>query len=167
MNMKGILTMATLYEMTTQANELYELLQNDEIDEQVFLDTLEAIGTEEKIESYCQVIKELKGDLEKFKTESDRLTARMKTAKNSIDRMNDSLLSFLRASGQSKVKAGTFTVSIGTSKATNILDESLIPTEFKTPQPDKIDKTAIKKAIESGSAVAGAEIIINESVRIR
>ena len=159
--------MSTLYEMTAQASELYELLQNEEIDEQVFLDTLEAIGVEEKIEGYCQVIKELQGDFDKYKAEADRLTARMKTAKNGIDRMKDSLLTFLKVSGQSKVKAGTFAVSIGTSKQTNILDETLIPTEYKTPQPDKIDKTAIKKAIESGVDVAGAEIIINESVRIR
>ena len=153
--------------MTTQANELYDLLQNEVIDEQVFKDTLEAIGTDKKIESYCQVIKELQGDFDKFKAESDRLAARMKTTKNGIDRLKDSLLTFLRASGQDKVKAGTFSVSIGTSKATNILDESLIPSEYKTPQPDKIDKTAIKNAIESGLEVAGAEVIINEGVRIR
>ena len=159
--------MSTLYDMTIQANALYELLQNEEIDEQAFKDTLEAIGTEEKIEGYCQVIKELQGDFDKFKAEADRLTARMKTAKNGVDRMKDSLLAFLRASGQDKVKAGTFTVSIGTSNQTNILDETLIPTEYKTPQPDKIDKTAIKKAIESGVEVAGAEIIVNEGVRIR
>ena len=159
--------MATLYEMTTQASELYDLLQNEEIDEQTFLDTLECIGAEEKVEGYCQVLKELQADFDKFKAESDRLAARMKTAKNGIDRMKDSLLSFLKASGQSKVKAGTFTVSIGTSKATNILDENLIPVEFKIPQPDKVDKTAIKKAIESGTNVLGAEVVINESVRIR
>lgn len=159
--------MSTLYEMTVQASELYELLQNEDIDEQVFLDTLEAIGTNEKIESYCHVIKELQADFDKFKAEADRLTARMKTTKNGIDRMKESLLTFLRLSGQAKVKAGTFSVSIGTSKQTNILDEALIPTEYKTPQPDKIDKAAIKKAIESGVDVAGAEIIINEGVRIR
>lgn len=159
--------MATLYEMTAQASALYELLQAEEIDEQTFIDTLEAIGTEEKIEGYCQVIKELQSDFDKFKAESDRLTARMKTTKNGIDRMKGSLLTFLKASGQSKVKAGTFSVSIGTSKQTNIVDESLIPAEFKIPQPDKIDKTAIKKAIESGVEVAGVEILTNEGVRIR
>lgn len=157
----------TLYQMTIQASELYELLQGEIIDEQVFKDTLEAIGTEEKVEGYCQVIKELQGDLDKFKAESDRLAARMTTIKNNVERMKNSLLAFLQASGQDKVKAGTFTVSIGTSKQTNILDENLIPTEFKTPQPDKIDKMAIKRAIESGLDVAGAEVIINEGVRIR
>ena len=153
--------------MTAQANALYEMLQAEEIDDQTFKDTLEAIGTNEKVEAYCQVIKELQGDFDKYKAEADRLAARMKTAKNGIDRMKDSLLTFLQVSGQDKVKAGTFTVSIGTSKATNILDEALIPSEYKTPQPDKIDKTAIKKAIESGLEVAGAEVIINEGVRIR
>ena len=159
--------MSTLYQMTAQAGELYELLQGEIIDEQTFIDTLEAIGTEEKIEGYCQVIKNLQADLDMFKAEADRIADRMKPIKNNIDRMKESLLAFLKASGQDKVKAGTFAVSIGTSKATNILDEALIPTEYKTPQPDKIDKTAIKKAIESGLTVAGAEIIINEGVRIR
>jgi hypothetical protein len=56
---------------------------------------------------------------------------------------------------------------VGTSKQTNILDESLVPAEFKIPQPDKIDKKAIKDAIENGQAIEGAEIVINESVRIR
>ena len=159
--------MATLYEMTAQASELYELLQNEEIDEQTYLDTLEAIGTEEKVEGYCQVIKELQADLDKFKAESDRLAARIKTTKNGIDRMKNSLLTFLSVSGQSKVKAGTFSVSVSTSKQTNIIDESLIPAVFKIPQPDKIDKKAIKDAIEGGNIVEGAEIVINESVRIR
>lgn len=159
--------MATLYEMTAQAKELYELLQAEEIDEQTFLDTLEAIGTDKKVEGYCQVLKELQADFEKFDAEEKRLAARKSTVKNGIDRLKKSLLEFLKVSGQSKVEAGTFTVSVGTSKATNIINESLIPSEFKIPQPDKIDKTAIKKAIESGTEVLGAEIIINESVRIR
>ena len=167
MNTKEVKQMATLYQMTAHASELYELLQNEEIDEQTFKDTLEAIGTEEKIEGYCQIIKNLQADLDMFKVEADRIADRMKPIKNNIDRMKDSLLAFLRASGQDKVKAGTFSVSIGTSKQINILDEALIPNEYKTPQPDKIDKTAIKKAIESGVVVLGAEIIINEGVRIR
>ena len=86
--------MASLFEMTSQASELYELLQSDIIDEQTFNDTLEAIGTGEKVEGYCQVIKELQGDFDKFKAESDRLAARMTTIKNNVERMKKSLLYF-------------------------------------------------------------------------
>lgn len=160
--------MSTLYQMTAQAGELYELLQGEIIDEQTFKDTLEAIGTEEKIEGYCQVIKNLQADLDMFKAEADRIADRMKPIKNNIDRMKESLLAFLKASGQDKVKAGTFAVSIGTSKATNILDEALIPNQYKTVETViKIDKNAIKSDIDNGVKVAGAEIIINEGVRIR
>lgn len=38
----------TLYEMTGAAARLYDLLQNGDIDEQVYADTLEAIGAEDR-----------------------------------------------------------------------------------------------------------------------
>lgn len=159
--------MGTLYEMTIQANSLYELLQDEMIDEQTFTDTLQAMGADEKIENYCKVIKELQSDFEKFKNESDRLSARMKTIKNGIDRMKSALLDFLIATNQEKVKSGTFVVSIGKSEQTNIIDETLIPSNFKIPQPEKIDKIAIKKAISEGVTVPGAEIVQNQNIRIR
>ena len=67
--------MATIYELTEQANALYNLLQAEEIDEQTYNDTLEAMGAGEKVESYCKVIKQLQSDAEMYKTEIDRLTA--------------------------------------------------------------------------------------------
>lgn len=159
--------MATLFEMTQQAHDLYELLQGEIIDEQTFKDTLEAIGTEEKIEGYCQVIKNLQADLDMFKAEADRIAERMKPIKNNIDRMKESLLTFLKVSGQEKVKAGTFSVAVSRTEQTKVIDETLIPAQYKTPQPDKISLTAIKSAIKNGEVVNGAEIVINEGVRIR
>ena len=73
-----------LYEMTAAANELYALLTADEIDEETVKDTLEAMGTEEKLESCCVVIRELEADAEKFKKEKDRLAARQKTIKQRL-----------------------------------------------------------------------------------
>ena len=81
--------------------------------------------------------------------------------------MKTALLQFLTATGQEKVKTGTFSVSKSYSKAVNILDENSIPDEFKIEQAPKIDKTAIKKAIAAGNEVCGAEIVENESIRIR
>lgn len=159
--------MGTLFEMTAQANALYELLQAEEIDQQTFNDTLEAIGTNEKVESYCKVIKQLQSEVEMFKTEIDRLTARKKTMENGIDRMKNALLAFLQYSGQDKVKAGTFTVSTATTQAVNIIDESVIPCVYLVEQPPKISKDAIKKALKNGEQVNGAELINNMGVRIR
>ena len=159
--------MGTLYELTTQANALYELLQAEEIDEQTFNDTLEAIGAGDKVESYCKVIKQLQGEVEMFKTEIDRLTARKKTTENGIDRMKNALLAFLKFSGQDKVKAGTFIVSTATTQAVQITNESAIPCIYLVEQPPKVDKIGIKNALKAGEEVNGAELINNVGVRIK
>lgn len=159
--------MATLYQMTEETKSLYEMLENGDIDEQTLTDTMEAIGIDEKINSYCQVIKQLSTDVDMFAEEEKRVKERKQTLKNNVDRMKMALLQFLTATGQEKVKTGTFSVSKSYSKAVNILDENSIPDEFKIEQAPKIDKTAIKKAIASGNEVCGAEIVENESVRIR
>lgn len=159
--------MATLYELTETAKALYELLQTEEIDEQTFIDTLEAMGAGEKVESYCKVIKQCQSDIELFKSEIDRLTARKKTAENGVDRMKAALLMFMQQTGQDKVKAGTFAVSTATTQAVQITDENAIPRDYLVEQPPKIDKIGIKKALKNGETVTGAELVNNEGVRIR
>ena len=159
--------MATLYELTEQANALYALLQAEEIDEQTFADTLDAMGAGEKVESYCKVIKQLQSDVDMFKTEIDRLQARKKTAENGVDRMKNALLAFLQLSGQDKVKAGSFAVSTATTQAVQITNESDIPCVYLVEQPPKIDKAGIKTALKNGETVAGAELVNNVGVRIR
>ena len=51
--------MSTLYQMTAQAQFLYDLLENEEIDAQTLKDTLEGIGSNEKLESYIYIQKQL------------------------------------------------------------------------------------------------------------
>ncbi len=159
--------MATLYELTTQATALYEMLQAEIIDEQIFNDTLEAMGAGEKIESYCKIIKQFQSDADMFKTEIDRLTARKKTAENGVERMKAALLLFLQQTGQDKVKAGSFAVSTATTQAVNITDEKAIPCIYLVEQPPKIDKVGIKNALKAGEEISGAELINNTGVRIR
>lgn len=159
--------MATLYEMSRAAITLYDMLQAEEIDEQVVKDTIEGMGADEKVESYCKIIRQFEADAEAYKTEKQRFAEKQSQAENNIKRLKGNLLMFLTASQQDKIKSGVFTVSKSKSKAVNIIDETIIPDEYLKPQPPKIDKTAIKKAITDGIEVAGAEIITNESVRIK
>lgn len=159
--------MATLFEMTNTAKSLYELLQNDEIPEDAFYDTLEGIGANEKAESYCKIIRQFEADAEAFKSEKQRFSEKQARAENNIKRMKKSLLNFLNASGQKRMNAGLFIVSKSDSQSVNIIDESIIPEEFLKPQPPKVDKAAIKNAIKNGFDVIGAEIIVNENVRIK
>lgn len=159
--------MANLFEMTEAAAYLYDLLQQEVIDEQTVNDTLEGMGVDEKVESYCKIIKQFQADVDMFKTEQDRIALRKKSAENAIDRMKSALLEYMIASKQEKMKAGTFTVSTAKSQAVNIIDETKIPEKFLKPQPAKIDKQEIAKLLKAGESVDGAELIENQGVRIR
>lgn len=159
--------MANIYEMSVAGEQLLELLENGDIDEQVFHDTLEAMGADEKIENYCKVIKQLISNKEMYGNEINRLTERKKTTENSITRMKEALLNFMQSTKQNKVKAGLFSVSTRTSRAVEILDEKAIPEVCLIPQPPKPDKTLIKQMIETGVSVNGAVISERVSVIIR
>lgn len=156
-----------LYEMTVAANELYDLLTSGEIDEQTFNDTLQAMGTEEKLESYCKVIRQLEADAEMFKAEKERIEKKQKAVTNSIARMKNAVIEFMKAQGTDKTSAGTFTVRLSESKATSITDESKIPARFLIEQAPKIDKTAIRKELLAGEKIPGCELQINEGVQIK
>ena len=159
--------MANLYELTTQAAALYDLLQAEEIDEQTFNDTLEAMGAADKVESYCKIIKQLASDVEMFKTEAERLTYRKRTVENAVERMKNALLAYLQTTGQDKVKAGSFSVYTAKTKSVFITDEKAIPCKYLIEQPPTIDKKRIKAALDAGEEVGGAAIVINTGVRIR
>ena len=156
-----------IFEMTVAANQLYDLLTSGEIDEQTFNDTLQAMGTEEKLESYCKVIRQLEADAAMLKAEKERIDKKIKVSENAVNRMKKAVMDFMKASGSTKSTAGTFTVALSTSKAVNILDESKIPVRFLVEQEPKIDKSAIRQELMSGAEIEGCELQINEGVRIK
>ena len=156
-----------LFEMTVNAVALYDLLTSGEIDEQTFNDTLSAMGVEEKLESYCKVIRQLEADAEMLKAEKDRIAKKQKTVENSIDRMKSAVTEFLKVQGKDKESAGTFTVALSKSTKVNVVDETQVPKEFLIPQEPKVDKSSILKLLRNGETVKGCELQINEGVRIK
>ena len=100
-----------IYEMTGYALELMELLDAEEIDEQTVADTLEAIGADEKIDSYCKIIENYKSDISGIDEAIARLKARKERAEKNIDRMKQALDGFMQATRQDKAKTKLFTVS--------------------------------------------------------
>ena len=159
--------MATIYEMTEQAQELLELLTDGEIDEQTFLDTIEGMGAIDKVDNICKVINCLSADSQMFSNEIKRCQDRKRTIDNNITRLKKSLYDFYIASGQKQLKAGTFTISSRKSTAVKITNEEAIPMDYLTIPMPKANLTAIKQALKEGKNVPGAEIEERESVQIR
>lgn len=158
----------TLYEMTETARQLKALLESDEIDEQIFNDTIESIGAGEKIDAYCQIIREYEAEITARKSEIERLRTANDRAEKAIDRMKSALDGFMTASGQSKAKTALFSVSYRSAKSVRITDESRIPERFLTVKTTTApNKTEIKKYISDGGTVEGAEIVESRNIQIK
>ena len=157
----------TLYEMNAATRQLYELLQNEEIDEQTFNDTLESIGVEHKIDSYCEVIRQMQADIEMLDTEIERLEKRKKPLVNSIDRMKKALTDHLFFRGEKKMSTVRFTVRLTSSERVQVVNENIIPKKYWVKQDPKLDKASIRELLKSGQKVKGCELIKNTGVVIK
>lgn len=169
----------TLHDITNVIIELKSVLDNLEFEEltdeakaihkQAILDSLEALGLEQKLEAYCQVIAEKKANNDYLSAEIARLQKRKKSNETSIDWLRGNMQSALVATGKQQVDTGLHKISISKRKSLEIDYDRLI--EQGLPElvykPAVIDKIATKKAIqESGLEVDGVQEVEKPSIRI-
>ena len=158
-----------LYEITQQQQELNNLLEESygeltpELEQalELNLDNFSA-----KAEGYVKAIKNYKAESDAIAEEIKCLQEKKKVCENAVNRMKTALSTSMDIFGMNKVRAGLFKISLTTSKAVNIIDENAIPENYKRVKYE-VSKTDIKKAIESGETIEGAEIVENKSITIR
>lgn len=157
-----------LYELNENYSNLMQVLESteDENLKEIIYNSLNELqlDIDSKIENTIKYIKNLEADIEGYTNEIKRMTQRKKALETSISNLKEYLMFNTKNTGTKQY--GTFKLSIRRSKAINVTNLDIIPLEYQ-----KItiaaDKTAIKKAIEQGIVVDGAEIVENESINIR
>lgn len=135
-------------------------------------DTLEAVigQFEVKAQSVIAYIKNQEITEKMLEGHIRQMTGKLKAAKARNQSLKDYLARNMQAAGITEIKAddGTFKASFRKSEAVVILDEAQIPAEFmREAVKTEPDKTAIRKAIESGRQVAGAKIEGRKNLQIR
>lgn len=156
-----------LYELTQNAAYLQLLLEDGEIDEQTFADSIESLMIDDKVENICKVIRNLEAQATVFKEEAERLTKKKQTAENGVKRLKERLVNLLQVTNSEKMKAGLFTVTLGRSTAVDVMNEGLLPEDYLIlPQP-KVDKTRIGADLKAGLEVPGAQLKESYHVRIK
>ena len=161
---------ATLYDLTAEYMVLLDMAEDPDIDPQAFADTLEALGgdIEMKADGYARVMKELDGRAATMRFESKRLENGYKTIERNIARMKQALQDSMIATGKTKFKTDLFSFTVRKNPASVVIDrETSIPPEFLIPQDPKIDKKAIKAAIDRGDDITFAHLEQGESLIIR
>lgn len=146
--------MSTLYEITGDYLRLLELLEDgEEICDQAFADTLEAINGdfEVKADNYAKIIKELDAQEEKFKAEIKRMTAKMNVFSNNRERLKQRLYESMKATNKLKFNTDLFSFGIqknGGLQQMEIVPDMEIPDEYCKKEPDN---TKIREALKNGA----------------
>ena len=147
--------MRTLYELTSDYMELFDMLYDDEVDSQVVIDTLEGVDMEieDKADAYAKIIQQLVYDADARKKEADRLRMAAQALENKAKRIKETLQANLEFIGKTKFKTDLFSFSVcnnGGKLPLEVTETDVfkIPKEFLT-YPDPIVNTeAVRSALD-------------------
>lgn len=122
----------------------------------------------DKAYDYGHVILNLDYTVAVIKNEIERLTRLKKSAENAQKRVKGALVNAMVQLDHQTVETPTMRLSLRRTTATEIEDVNLLPDNLKTTKVEVVaDKTAIKKAIQSGEDVPGAHLVENVSLQIK
>lgn len=165
--------MATLYELGDEYMDILKQLEEAETDEEAneAWARFDAIQDDIAVkgENYARMMKQLEADAQAYKTESQRLARLQKNAEKSVDGLKSRILDTMQRMDVGEIRTG-----IGRWKtqlnpwSCNIVDEALVPAEYRKPQPDKIDRKALTDNFKAtGEIIPGCEFTQTMGIRFR
>lgn len=143
--------------------------ETGEILSEVNLQYLEELqmAFDDKIDNICCLIKNMDAEVKAFKTEEANLKKRRMAKENASQRLKDYLKAILNGQKFESVRSK---ISYRSSKSTEVDMDLFLNNEdadFYVVTEIKPNKTAIKKALEDGKELIGAEIVENQSMIIK
>lgn len=162
--------MSNLYQLTNDYETVLNMLYDEDADEEMILDTLEAIEgeIEDKANNYAKIIKELEAKQNARKEEAKRLTESAKVFENRVKALKSNLFNSMKATGKTKFATDLFSFNMAKNggKQTLTIDGE-VPEEYtKTITENDTDK--IRQALEKGEKLTFAHFEPRgESLRIK
>lgn len=162
--------MANLYELTSNYQHVFDMLSQEDVDEQMIEDTLESIEgeIEDKADNYAKIISELEAKVAIRKAESKRLAESAKVYENRIKKLKANLFDSMKNVGKLKFSTDLFNFSIVQNGGKCPLKiDGEVPEEYKkTILEDDTDK--IREFLEAGNKLPFAHLESRgESLRIK
>ena len=162
--------MSNLYQLTNNYETVLNMIYDEDVDEQMILDTLEAIEgeIEDKADGYAKIIRELESKANARKEEAKRLTESAKSFENKTKLLKQNLFNAMKTTGKTKFATELFSFNIAKNggKQTLTIDGD-VPEEY-TKTIIENDNDKIREAIESGKELPFAHLEPRgESLRIK
>lgn len=162
-----------LYELSESYQYILSLVQDEEADEKLLLDTLESIEgeIEDKADNYAKIIKSLEAEAQALKSEEDRLATRRRAREKNITLLKTRLEEAMRVTGKTKFKTDLFSFNIAKNggKAPLKLDVGIndIPMEFFKHTEKELDNDLIRRSLDEGKINFAHYEERGESLRIK
>ncbi|BAH07965.1 siphovirus Gp157 family protein [Clostridium kluyveri] len=162
--------MSKLYEISERYKNIQVLLDNPELPNEEIKKALDNIGEEfdTKAENVAKVISSMNSDADGIKKEIERLQERKRVVENRVKGLKTYIYEQMQSTGKKKIKGILFTLAIQkNAPSVNVINEDVVPEQYKVPQPYKLDKKAILEALKQDIKIDGVEIKQGTSLRIR
>lgn len=153
--------MSTLFEIVGMHQDLYQLATNDDIDPQVFEDTLEGLKGELEIKTsgYINVIQQLDMEAKKADELAQLYALKRDIRKDRINRLKTMLMDAMIQTDNLTLDTGEYTVKV-------VNNGGIEPMVIDGDVPESMckvilepDKKRIREAIESGKDVPYAHLM--------
>lgn len=165
--------MANLYELSSEYAgfmDAYANAQNEDEAAEILQSLVDIHGElTEKAENYIRVIKNVQSDVDGYKAEAKRLSKKATAGENLIERLKNAMLDAMKMTDTPKIETsiGKWALQMNPVSA-EVTDWTKVPIEFRTPQPDKVDKPSlIKRYKETGEVFEGVEFRQEQGIRFR
>jgi DNA repair ATPase RecN len=163
------MTSTTIFEIGNEYQNIISLIEqnNGEISDdlhEAYINSRDELNN--KAKAYIYVIRNKENLISNIDAEIDRLKEMKKRNENEIDRIKNYLSMAVDTFGN--FETGLHKISNRISKIVEVTDCNQLPKEYLKEKIEiSADKTAIKKAIESGENISGALLVTKSNLQIK
>jgi hypothetical protein len=167
------MTDLTLYKIADQYLVDLQKLQDMDIDEQTFVDTIEGLSGELELKAtnVAMFVRNLEASAEAIKAAEKQMAERRKALEAKADRIRQYLLDNMTRTGITKIDCPYFVLSVRKNPpAVEVLNQDMIPTDFfdiPEPPPPILNKNRLKDALKAGEIIEGAKLTQGCSLQIK
>jgi DNA repair ATPase RecN len=163
------MTNTTIFEIGNEYQNIISLIEqnNGEMSDdlhEAYINSRDELNN--KAKAYIYVIRNKENLISNIDAEIDRLKEMKKRTENEIDRIKNYLSMAVDTFGN--FETGLHKISNRISKSVEVTDYNQLPKEYLKEKIEiSADKTAIKKAMESGENISGALLVTKSNLQIK
>lgn len=163
----------TLYQIADQYLQDLQLLQERDLDDQTFADTLESLSGELEVKAIniAYVIKNLEANAKAIKEAEEQMYSRRKQLEAKAEYIKDYLLENMQRTGIKLIECPYFKISLKNNPESLIVDPNAqVPAEYyrqPEPPPPVLDKVTLKKDLQLGIDVPGCRLERKQRIEIK